>query len=291
MLTIDLDIIDRWLAINQPSLKMGKTDGAVRISGTYALCDQAGCSAPQVFETFQIEFVVPDDFPSSLPRVFETAGRIPRLSDNHINDDGSICYGVPSIISAKQSNLTLISFLNEILHDYFLGYLHFLEFGNWPFGEISHGYIGVVEELAEILDCTPDVRKVRALLTLLSKKHRRDRWPCPCGSLKKLGNCCRPALNKASTKMNRSEARKLISLAGRVEQRAEYVKLLNKVAHLEKQAAKAQLKRNITEKADTSVTVLKKRYGAHTISSLAISSLGLIDNTSLSPKIHSGLQT
>lgn len=291
MPTIDLDTIDRWLAINQPSLKMSMTGGALIINGTYALCDQAGCSGPQVFEVFQIDFVVPDDFPSSLPRVFETAGRIPRLSNNHINDDGSICYGVPSIISAKQPNLTLISFLNEILHDYFLGYLHFLEFGKWPFGEISHGYIGVVEELADILDCTPDVRKVRALLKLLSKKHRRDRWPCPCGSSKKLGNCCRPALNKASTKMKRSEARKLISLAGRVGQTAEYVKLLNKVTQLEKQVAKAQLKRNSTKKADSSVTVLKKRYGAHTVSSIAISSLGRVAKLSLSPKIHSGMQT
>jgi len=270
MLTYDLDKIDRWLALNQPGLKINIIDDAVIVDGTYALCDQTGINGPQIFETFEIEFVVPDDFPQSLPRVYETAERIPRLSDNHINDDGSICFGVPSIISAKRPNLTLIPFVDEILHDYFLGYLHFLEFGEWPFGEISHGYMGVVEELAEILDCKPDARKVKALVSLLSKKHRRDRWPCPCGSPKKLGKCCRPALNKASTRMSRSEARLLIALIGRVKQRDEYVKLLNKVAQLEKQMAKTQFIRNRTEKTDMLVAVSNKKFGAHTVSPLAM---------------------
>ena len=264
MLAYDFDNIDRWLAIHQPALKIKNVGGKIVIDGTYELCYQSGIIGPQVFDSFQIEFVIPDNFPHFLPRVFETAKRIPRHSDNHINDDGSICFGVPSIISAKQPHLTVALFLDEILYDYFLGYLYFLTYQKWPFGEISHGYIGITEELAEILGCEPDVRKINALISLLAKKHRRDRWPCPCGSLKKLGNCCRPALNRASTKMSRSEAKKLIALSVRVKQRSEYIKRLTKVAQLEGQLTITQLHRDIAKKANPPKTAMNKKFGCHT---------------------------
>ena len=70
--------------------------------------------------------------------------------------------------------------------------------------------------------------------------------------------------------MSRSEARVLIALTGRVMQRDEYVKLLNKVAQLEKQMAKTQFIRNKTEKADMLVAVSNKKFGAHTVSPLAM---------------------
>jgi hypothetical protein len=168
---------------------------------------------PLAFETFNIQMVVPSDFPLSLPKVFETFGRIPRSSDNHINSDGSICYGVPHFIIARRPKLTMAEFVSEVLFDYFLGYLHFQEFGEWPFGEIGHGHEGVTDHLAERLGCESSFNKVAALIVLLSKKHRRDRWVCPCGSRKTLGMCCRKALNHASLRLSKNEALGLLPLA------------------------------------------------------------------------------
>ncbi len=209
----DRNALDRWLAINQPRLRLS-TDaaGCTSVSGHFDLIDIQEGEHPVVYDAFEIDFTFPKNFPKCLPTVFETGGRIRRQSDNHINCDGSICYGVPVIIAARRPDLKLSTFFSEILNDYFLGYLNFLEFGSWPFGEVGHGYVGAIEYMAELLKCEANQNKVKALLYLLQLKHRRDRWSCACGSGKRLGNCCRRSLNKAALCITRQEAARLCPL-------------------------------------------------------------------------------
>jgi len=229
--------LDRWLAIHQPRLNLSVDEaGLKQISGFFDLTHTEGGNPPLVYESFEIEFVFQKDFPAVLPTVFETGDRIERKSENHINGDGSICYGVPIVIAARRPDLTLDEFISEILHDYFLGYLHFIETGGWPFGEVGHGYAGAIEYLAELLGCEAKPNKVKALLSLLSLKHRRDRWSCPCGSKKRLGDCCREALNRASLKITRYEAIRLCPLIVRhAEEAADaagYLALVDQVNDL-----------------------------------------------------------
>ena len=245
-------------------------DGGIVISGSYLLSHEISSGHQQNYEAFDIKVTVPTDFPKTLPTVYETAGRIPRVADNHINENGSICFGVPEIIAARRSDLTIVIFLSEILHDYFLGYLHFTEFGVWPFGEIKHGYIGVIEELAEILECSPDIRKIRALLFLLSKKHRRDRWDCPCKSKKRLGQCCRAALNRAFRRVSRSEAKDLFVLSNALKKRDEYVKTLTDISKLQEKLALKEIKKLTASEEDIRSIATKTKYNKSSVSLRAI---------------------
>lgn len=264
------DTLDRWLAINQSALRLDLVDGDIVISGSYLLSHEISSGHQQNYEAFDIKITVPADFPKTLPTVYETAGRIPRDADNHINENGSICFGVPEIIAARRPDLTIVSFLSEILHDYFLGYLHFAEFGVWPFGEIKHGYIGVIEELAGILECSPDILKIRALLYLLSKKHRRDRWDCPCKSKKRLGECCRGALNRASRSVSRGEAKDLLVLSNALKKRDEYVKTLTDISKLHEKLALKEIKKLTASEEDIRSIAAKRKFNKNTVSLRAI---------------------
>jgi len=231
----DRNNLDRWLAIHQPRLRLS-TDaaGCVSVSGQFDLVHLEEGGAPVVYETFEIDFTYPNNYPESLPTVFENGGRIKRESDNHINCNGSICYGVPAIIAARRPDLKPSAFISEILHDYFLGYLHFLEFGFWPFGEVGHGYAGAIDYMAELLKCAAKPNKVKALLFLLQLKHRRDRWGCSCGSGKRLGRCCRQALNRAALHITRREAARLRPLIEQYDnEAADTAKHTELVAQLE----------------------------------------------------------
>jgi len=106
--------------------------------------------------------------------------------------------------------MNLVEFFDEYVRSYFLGYLHYDKFDHWPKGEYAHGNEGVIDSVAELLGCKPNLNQIIGLLKLLELKHRRDRWTCPCGSKKRLGNCCRQMLNKASPHISRAQASRLL---------------------------------------------------------------------------------
>ena len=113
----ELQELDRWLAINQPRLKIKYSDDEkVVLIGLLELTHEPNGSGPKVFDAFEILIEIPKDFPTSLPKVFETSGRIPLKPDFHINENGSICYGVPEIISARRPDLSLEQFITCLLY-------------------------------------------------------------------------------------------------------------------------------------------------------------------------------
>ncbi len=67
--------LEEMLRARFPTLHAFIEDGYCHVRGTYAL--QTGA---RVFDRYQIEVLLPNDYPSRLPRVWETAGRIPRVS-------------------------------------------------------------------------------------------------------------------------------------------------------------------------------------------------------------------
>lgn len=134
------------------------------------------------------------------------------MPGNHVNPNGTLCYGPPKFVWASNPNMTLIRFFEEYTHSYFVGYLYFREHGIWPQGEYEHGNLGVLTAYSELLKCKQDFHSILGMLKLLSLKFRRDRWSCPCKSDKKLGDCCRPALNSAGKKINREVAKNLLKV-------------------------------------------------------------------------------
>lgn len=242
--TAILDKLDRWLATNQPELHVEAHEGQCRVFGQYQL-EENEESNLTTFASFDIEMIFPVKFPVRLPVVYETDKQIERLSENHINFDGSICYGVPEIISALRPNLTIAEFFEEILFDYFLGYLHFKETGQWPYGELSHGIKGIYQGFSDILGCENSPKIIYGLLYLLTHKHRRDRWACPCKSGKRLRDCCRPALNVAGRRVKRQDAKRLLSFVKAVSIEERLQEEHERNIALEEQASLTELSSQI----------------------------------------------
>lgn len=211
-LTDDLTELRQWLSIEQWGLGVNSYDDYTEVSGMYFVksSDQQ-ISALGPLAEFEIYLKIFDDHPRTPPRLQETGGVIVKKSANHINGNGTICYGPPEFVWASNPNMSLVRFFEEYIYGYFVGYLYFQEYGVWPQGEYEHGNPGVLAAYSELLECKATLRSIRGLLNLLSLKHRRDRWMCTCRSGKKLGVCCRPALNAASKKINRKTAKDLLN--------------------------------------------------------------------------------
>jgi hypothetical protein len=143
-------------------------------------------------DAFVLEIIVPWAFPTALPRVTETGGKIPRTPDYHVNQtDHTLCLGSPLSLLLKLSKKpTLDGFAENCLVSYLFAISRKLKTGgSFLFGELAHGQAGILSDYAHIFGLK-DAKKVGYVLELLGmKKRRANKLPCPCGCRSRLGRC------------------------------------------------------------------------------------------------------
>lgn len=164
--------------------------------------------------TLQDEFtiqVTSTNFNSErVPALLEIGGRtkeivrkykLPDVRELHQNlADGSAC------VCVKQEELTkfppgssLSTFMDNLAAPYLYGLSYYDKFGKWPWGEYSHGVLGILEFYADALDQTKEhyAEVIRIL------QNYKDVWPivrkqlrkpssareCMCGSGKSFRDC------------------------------------------------------------------------------------------------------
>jgi len=178
--------LDGQVHARYPSLRGILRDGGPVLSGTFPVEHEG---------TVLDRFVIEGYFPYGLglpPVILETNGRIPRTVDRHVFPNGTICVEVPEL-TLLRGDYSLVSFLEGPVHNYFLGQ-SLVESGQpWPFGEWSHGKLGLLEAYAEILGVA-DEASIRRYLDFLSRQGLKGHWQCPCGSGKRLRHCHRQRL-------------------------------------------------------------------------------------------------
>src|SRR5262249_54930098 len=142
----------------------------------------------RIDEEYEIEITVAPGFPSCVPSVRETAGRIPTAY--HKRDDGRLCLGSPTrILLLLAAVPTLRGFLERCVVPYLYGYSYFEKHGTPPFGELAHGEAGIREDFASLFGIT-DPRRAREFVRLAGMKKRlANKQPCPCGGALRLGRC------------------------------------------------------------------------------------------------------
>lgn len=167
-----------------PTLHAFIEDGRCSVRGTYALQADG-----RVFDRYQIEIVLPDDYPSRLPCVWETGGRIPHHPDRHIFLDGALCLGTPlALWTALGGDFTLERVLDIPVRNFLIGTSLVEQGETWPHGERSHGATGMIEHLAELLGTAQPVMIATFLQAVAAggvTKHSR----CPCASGRKILKC------------------------------------------------------------------------------------------------------
>jgi hypothetical protein len=117
--------------------------------------------AGEVEDAFELEIDVPTAFPKDIPKVTETAGRIPRTSGFHVNQtDGTLCLGSPlRLLSLLSTAPTLSGFSEKCLVPYLFGISQKLRTGQpLPFGELDHGFKGSLGDYQAFLGSTPPTR-------------------------------------------------------------------------------------------------------------------------------------
>lgn len=162
-----------------------------------------GPDSALIEDSYSTEIRVPRGYPlRGCPRVFETAGRIPR--DHHHLVDGSLCLGAPTRLRRLALRTPRIGhFINEVVIPYLYGRSYFERFGRMPFGELAHGNLGLARDLIAMLGM-PRGTKVDRLLKAASMRRRHaNKQPCPCNSGRRLGRCHNHAVNAARAEFGR----------------------------------------------------------------------------------------
>ena len=178
------------VAAHQPELAVTSSNHTVCLEGRFVVK-----SAEGPFDAFDVWISVSAGFPVDEPEVYETGGRIPRVADRHVfEDSGACCLGVWEEWLLRAARHAPAAFLTGPLHDFFLSQCWYESTGEWPFGDRSHGRLGILEAYCEILGIDLDLGKARAYLRLLSKRSIKGHTKCPCASGRRLRDCHREKL-------------------------------------------------------------------------------------------------
>ena len=205
---LSLAEVERALAFRQPRLSFDQTDEAIIAQGEYIIHDGAHADGP--LARFDLLLAFPKTYPEDEPLVIERGGAIERIADRHMYANGTCCTCVWEEWRALTADTSVKAFCDGPLHNFFLSQLYFDVHGEWPFGERAHGSDGMVEA-AEALLCR-DLDQAAALryLQVVSAKATKGHWLCPCGSQKKLRDCCAEDVAKLREAVDPTQAGSLL---------------------------------------------------------------------------------
>jgi len=173
--------IDRYY----PKLKFKIINEIVQLSGELEFF--ASFNDQEIRDVYSILIICPTDYPNSVPVSFELGNRIP--DDYHKNPDKSLCLATPLDVIKKFSNEpSILNYINNLLIPYLYRFSFSQKHGKAPFGDYSHGALGLIEYYLEQLDVSSISTLVQMLLVVLDHKYRGHSI-CPCGSTKRLRDC------------------------------------------------------------------------------------------------------
>lgn len=168
-----------------------------------------------VEDTYDIELHLPNDYPASPPTAFETGNKIPKEFD-HFMAAGNFCLGAPVEVRRRFSrHRSLVGFINDQVIPYLFTYSFKRSQRRLPFGDLAHGYVGLLQYYAEHFGS--DGITALKFLKYLADDIAPPASPCPCGSGDKLRDCHGAKLEELRpyypAKMFESELRELIKEA------------------------------------------------------------------------------
>lgn len=146
--------------------------------------------AQDVTDAYELRIEVPE-YPQQLPRVFETAGRIPKDIDEHVFPrSGKLCLGSELRLRTKiGATLNLVHFADQCIVPYLYSTTRRQSEGQFVLGELAHGNPGLFDDYQDIFGVSNQDAVLAALRILATKPSSADRHPCPCGCGKRLAQC------------------------------------------------------------------------------------------------------
>lgn len=209
-----LDHIADDLRAHYPNLHLYREENSEpEIRGTFPVRSAAG----KELDHYLISIRLPGGYPKDLPIVRELGGRIPWYADYHVFTDGTCCCLLPEDRSrCFPIGAPFKQFLDGPVHDFFLGQSLVALGEPWPFGEWSHGKEGIHEFYSELIG-TDDKKTIIRFLKVLTKLNSKPHWDCPCGSGKKIRDCCQAKISEYRRKVPPAVARKSAEQLGIIQ--------------------------------------------------------------------------
>lgn len=207
--------IRRDLAAEYPTLHLIIEGARAQVRGTFPVLSPER----QVLDRFAVVINLPSDYPKSLPVVREVGGRIPWKRDKyHIEESGpsagTACVLLPDARwESFPVGAPFLQYLKGPLHNFFLGQALVAVGEDWPHGEWSHGPEGIYEYYQRLLNIN-DRTIVHRFIYVLSKPETKRHWECPCGSGKKIKNCCARQISEIRRKIPATIAKHTLKTLG-----------------------------------------------------------------------------
>jgi len=156
-----------------------------------------------ITDAYEVEIHIDAAFPRRIPTATETGNRI--RGGFHTNDDGTLCLGSPLRLQAAfRRRPTLLGFVENCLIPYLYGYSFLERHDHLPWGDLAHGYAGLIDEYKALLHVDDIEACLEMILLLGTKKRIANKRPCPCGSGLRVGRCHHRALNSLRKVASRS---------------------------------------------------------------------------------------
>jgi hypothetical protein len=175
--------LQRSLSPKYPDLTVSCAGKKIYVRGAFPVIHDG-----EVLDRYQVE-IEWSERDKEAPLLRETAGRIPRIDDRHINKDGEACIFVPEEwLVRPRDEKTLIHYLDGPVRDYFIWQSLCEDGQSLPWKGRSHYIPGLIEAYGEMVGFRGE-SSIRCCLEYLSKKKIKPHWLCPCGSGKQLRHC------------------------------------------------------------------------------------------------------
>lgn len=173
-----------------PSLRISNFESnIIELEGGYYLDAQME-GFEHICDDFELRIRFSRRYPSELPKVFETAGKIPRNADHHVNGDGSLCLG--SDIKLKSiliKDHRVCAFGSQILDPFLYSLSYKIRHGVFPYGELAHGEDGLIEDYENLFGVNGKSAVLGVISALGARKRVANKMRCPCGCHQRLGRC------------------------------------------------------------------------------------------------------
>ena len=141
-------------------------------------------------DAYRLQVDVSRQFPIDIPRVMELDERIPRRAEYHVSNEGTLCLG-----SSLRLHLIAITALDltEFIQCSVVPYLYANSYreqeGVYPFGELAHGAVGLLDDYAQILGLNRPEQAAEGIALIAMKRRLANKRRCPCGCGLRLGAC------------------------------------------------------------------------------------------------------
>ena len=149
----------------------------------------------EIEDAYNIEILIPDDYPNTTPRTRGVDGKVPKEFHTY-PENLTFCTGAPlceKLVFFEHP--VLISYIEKLLVPYLFSYSCLQKYGELPYGELGHGAPGILSYYKELFKAEDDFIALR-IMTFLADGKYKGHYMCPCGSSRKLRECHGPLILK-----------------------------------------------------------------------------------------------